>query len=177
MPRTGACAEYRTPASMTELNTDVVSMHNVSVIRSGNLLLDRIEWRVGTGERWVLLGPNGSGKTTLLSVAATYILPSCGKVTVLGRSVGRVDVRELRSRIGIVSASLEPRIPPQLHVIDVVVAGASGATAPWWDVPAKANLDRAVELIDLVGCSHLRDRRFDLLSSGESQRVALSLVP
>jgi iron complex transport system ATP-binding protein len=159
---------------MTDSDGEVIGIHGVSVVRSGNLLLDDVEWRVRNGERWVLLGPNGSGKTTLISVAATYLWPSRGRVSILGQAVGSVDVRQLRTRIGIVSASLEVRIPPQLSALDVVVAGATGATAPWWDRPAQGARQRAVERLDLVGCAALRDRRFELLSSGERQRVQIA---
>ena len=149
-------------------------MNGVSVIRSGSLLLDGIEWRVGTGERWVLLGPNGSGKTTLVSVAATYLWPSRVTVSVFGQAVGTVSLRELRKQIGVVSASLGMRIPPQLIALEVVVAGANGVIAPWWDRPARATMDRAAALLALVGCTALRNRPFELLSSGERQRVQIA---
>ena len=159
---------------MTVPDGEVVGIRGVSVIRSGNLLLDGVDWRIGRGERWVLLGPNGSGKTTLVSIASTYMWPSRGSVSLLGNVVGAVDVRELRRHIGIVSASLEDRIPPQLTARDVVVAGATGAIVPWWDRPARATEEKAAALLDLVGCSALRDRRFELLSSGERQRVQIA---
>lgn len=157
-----------------KLNGEVVGIHGVSVIRAGTALLDVIEWHVARGERWVVLGPNGSGKTTLISVAATYLWPSRGSVSVLGRAVGAVDVREVRKRIGLVSASLQARIPPQLTGLDVVVAGATGAIAPWWDRPGRDTQDRAAELLDGVGCGAIKDRRFELLSSGEKQRVQIA---
>ena len=153
---------------------EVISIRGVSVIRSGSRLLDGVDWAVRDGERWVLLGPNGSGKTTLVSVAATYLWPSLGTVSVLGGAVGSVDVRELRRRIGIVSASLEVRIPPQLTAVEIVVAGATGATAPWWDRPSAQTRELAAERLELVGCAELRDRRFELLSSGERQRVQIA---
>ena len=157
----------------------VVALRGVSVIRSGNLLLDAVDWRIGRGERWVLLGPNGSGKTTLIAVASTYIWPSRGEVAVLGSAVGSVDVRELRRRIGVVSASLEQRIPGQISAFEVVLAGATGATAPWWDRHSRPARQKAAEMLELVGCSALAERRFELLSSGERQRVqiARSLMP
>ena len=37
----------------TSADGEVVGVHGVSVMRSGNLLLDGIDWRVGAGERWV----------------------------------------------------------------------------------------------------------------------------
>jgi iron complex transport system ATP-binding protein len=164
---------------MTAVDGAVVDLRGVSVIRSGKLLLDGIDWRIEQGQRWVLLGPNGSGKTTLISVAATYLWPSRGEVAVLGGVVGSVDVRELRRRIGIVSASLEHRIPGQIGAFEVVLAGATGAIAPWWDRHSKSARDKAAEMLELVGCSDLAERRFDLLSSGERQRVqiARALMP
>jgi iron complex transport system ATP-binding protein len=154
--------------------TEVLGIHGVSVLRSGTALLDAVEWSVDDGERWVLLGPNGSGKTTLISVAATYLWPSRGSVSVLGQDVGKVDVRELRKRIGLVSASLQARIPPQLTALDVVVAGATGAIAPWWDRHGRDSQEEAARQLDLVGCAAIKDRRFELLSSGEKQRVQIA---
>jgi len=154
--------------------TEVVGIHDVSVFRSGTALLDAVEWQVNRGDRWVVLGPNGSGKTTLISVAATYLWPSRGRVSILGQAVGTVDVRELRKRIGLVSASLQARIPPQLTALDVVVAGATGAIAPWWDRHGRDTEKHAAELLDVVGCGSIRDRRFELLSSGEKQRVQIA---
>ena len=162
----------------------VVDLRGISVIRSGNLLLENVDWRVETGQRWVLLGPNGSGKTTLMSVASTYLWPSRGSVSILGDEAGpgathglpagSTDVRDLRRRIGIVSAALEPRIPGQLTAYEVVLAGATGATAPWWDRHGRKARGRAEEVLELVGCSGVRERRFELLSSGERQRVQIA---
>jgi iron complex transport system ATP-binding protein len=159
---------------MTLPSLPVLDLNEVTILRSGNRLLDSVGWRVEPGQRWVLLGPNGSGKTTLISVAATYLTPSRGSVSILGESVGAVDVRELRKRIGLVSAALQARIPDELKARDVVVAGATGATAPWWDRPALETKDRALRMLETVGCLPLADRRFELLSSGEKQRVQIA---
>jgi iron complex transport system ATP-binding protein len=152
----------------------ILDLRGIFVVRSGNLLLDGVDWRVEAGQRWVLLGPNGSGKTTLVSVASTYLWPSRGSVSILGGAGGSADVRDLRRRIGIVSAALEPRIPAQLTAREVVLAGASGATAPWWDRHGRKAERRTEEVLDLVECSRLGDRRFELLSSGERQRVQIA---
>lgn len=162
-----------------EFGTEVIAMEGVSVLRGRSTLLRDVTWHVHAGERWVLLGPNGSGKTTLISVAATYLWPSRGSVQVLGQTLGGIDVRELRRRIGIVSASLEARIPSEIAAIRVVLAGATGATAPWWDRHDAATARKAEELLALVGCTELAGRRFELLSSGERQRIqiARALMP
>jgi iron complex transport system ATP-binding protein len=159
---------------MIERDGAVVDLRGVSVIRAGATLLDAVDWRIERGERWVLLGPNGSGKTTLIAVASTYMWPSRGEVAILGQAVGTVDVRELRKQIGIVSAALEARIPGQISALEVVLAGATGAIAPWWDRHSVRARNKAAETLELVGCAALVDRRFELLSSGEKQRVQIA---
>jgi len=84
----------------------VFRLEGVSVVRNGTALLDDIWWEVGAGQRWALLGPNGSGKTTLLRVVGSSLWPTRGVVELLGERLGRVDMRELRRRIAVVSASI-----------------------------------------------------------------------
>ena len=96
------------------MNSEVIRLENVSVVRGGIPLLDDISWSVGAGERWALLGPNGSGKTTLLKVVGSALWPTRGVVEILGERLGRVDMRELRSRIAVVSASVGRTLRPEL---------------------------------------------------------------
>ncbi len=152
----------------------IVELQDVSVTRSGRSILGGVSWTVRDGERWAVLGPNGSGKTTLISIVATYLWPSRGSVTILGQRIGHVDVRQLRRGIAITSAAIAANIPPQLSAREVVLAGATGALAPWWDVQSAEAIVRAGELLDLVGCAVLADRPFELLSSGERQRVQIA---
>ena len=84
----------------------VIDVEHATVTRSGTDLIRDISWRVELDERWVVLGPNGAGKTTLLSLAAARVHPSQGRVAVLGERVGRVDLAELRTRIGLATVSL-----------------------------------------------------------------------
>src|SRR5207344_1522226 len=94
--------------------TAVLRLTDVGIRREGRWILDGVDWTIQPGQRWVIVGPNGSGKTTLLRVAATYLWPSRGTVDVLGARIGTVDARELRRRIGFVSAALAAEIDPGL---------------------------------------------------------------
>ena len=110
----------------------VVRLTGVGVRREGRWILDGVDWTVRAGERWAIVGPNGSGKTTLLQIAATYLWPSRGTVEVLGARIGTVDARELRRRIGFVSAALAAEIDGGLAAADVVMSARHAALAPWW---------------------------------------------
>ena len=78
-------------------------------------VLHHVDWQVGPGERWVVLGPNGSGKTTLFELASGYLHPTRGTVDILGHRLGRVDVRRLREHIGLVSTAVAKKLVPAHH--------------------------------------------------------------
>ncbi len=157
----------------------VLRLSSVAVRRSGTTILGPIDWTIGAGERWVLLGPNGSGKTTLLQVAATVLWPSEGTVEVLGERIGAVDARELRRRVGYTSQALAVAIPPDLTPFDVVVTARAAALAPWWHRFSDDDRDRAAAHLERLGVLGLAGRRFGTLSTGERQRVliARALMP
>src|SRR2546423_407354 len=50
----------------------------------GQPVLAGVDWQVGPGERWVVLGANGSGKTSLLRLAGGWLFPTTGTLDVLG---------------------------------------------------------------------------------------------
>ena len=157
----------------------VLRLAAVAVHRAGATILGPIDWTVGRGERWVLLGPNGSGKTTLLQVAATMLWPSEGAVEVLGQRIGGIDARALRRRVGYASQALAAAIPSELTPLEVVVSAREAALAPWWHRFGTDDLDRAAGLLDRLGVGPLAGRRFSTLSTGERQRVqiARALMP
>jgi iron complex transport system ATP-binding protein len=63
--------------------------------------LGPIDFQIRSGERWVILGPNGAGKSTLMNILATRIFPTKGVVKILEQEMGKVDLFELRTRIGV----------------------------------------------------------------------------
>jgi len=151
-----------------------VYLRGVSVVRGGNRLLDGIDLDVEEGDRWVVLGPNGAGKTTLLQVLAARLQPSTGTVGLLGQRLGAVDVFELRPRIGLSSAVLADAIPPQEVVRDVVVTASYAVVGRWRELYEEVDEERARDLLEALGVSHLADRRFATLSEGERKRVQIA---
>ena len=109
----------------------VLELSDVSVVRDGNTILDSITWAVDSEERWVVLGPNGAGKTTLLSVASASIHPTSGTAHILDEVLGKVDLFELRPRIGFASTALARRVPGSETVLDVVLTAAYSVTGRW----------------------------------------------
>jgi iron complex transport system ATP-binding protein len=138
------------------------------------LLLDDVDWRVAPGEQWAVLGPNGAGKSTLLAVAAGLRHPSRGAVRILGERVGRVDLRELRARIGYLDLKLETAFPLRRTALEVTLTGATGSIALLPERLHPADRERAIGLLHTFGCARVVDHAFASCSQGERRRVLLA---
>jgi iron complex transport system ATP-binding protein len=152
----------------------VLELSDVSVVRDGNTILDSISWVVDSEERWVILGPNGAGKTTLLSIASASIHPSSGVARVLDDTLGKVDVFELRPRIGFASTALARRVPASETVLDVVLTAAYSVTGRWNEQYDDIDTRRARRVLAEWKLDHLEGRRFGSLSDGEQKRVQIA---
>lgn len=154
----------------------LLRMTDVSFVRDGRTILESVDWTVHRGERWIVLGPNGAGKSTLLRLASTYALPTRGRVDVLGRRVGGVDLRSLRPRIGYHSPSLARSVAGNATALDAVITATDAALRRWRQSYPPERWRRAEELLATVGCASQRDAAFRILSEGERQRVLLARV-
>jgi iron complex transport system ATP-binding protein len=162
-------------ADPSAINPDlVIALEKVTVIRSRTNLVRDITWRVELDERWVVLGPNGAGKTTLLNLAAARLHPSQGTVHVLGERLGRVDLNELRTRIGLSSATLGERVPPDETVLNVVMTASWSVVGRFIESYDPVDAARARALLDQLGIAGLADREFGTLSEGERKRTQIA---
>jgi iron complex transport system ATP-binding protein len=167
---------FTTGSDTTAPSTDdlVVRMADVAVRRGDAMLLSGVDWAVELDERWVVLGPNGAGKTTLLRLAAAELHPSSGVVEVLGERLGRVNVFELRTRIGLSSAALGLRVPPDELVRDVVVSAGYAVLGRWRESYDPQDTGRADELLGQLGLRSLALRPYGTLSEGERKRTLIA---
>ncbi|MFN0029445.1 MAG: ABC transporter ATP-binding protein [Acidimicrobiales bacterium] len=176
MPETAVppTADTADTAHAADTADPVVELSGIRFRRGDRDLLSDVNFRLGAGERWVLLGPNGAGKTTLIRVAALFEFPTEGRIDILGHRAGRVDLRQLRPRIGFNSPALTDLLRPQLTPLDIVTSALHGSLVPWWSRATDADRALAAEQLDRVGCAALAGQAYGTLSSGERQRVLLA---
>ncbi|MFT4258920.1 ABC transporter ATP-binding protein [Microbacterium sp.] len=147
---------------------------DVIVRREGRNIIDHVTWQVRDDERWAVLGPNGAGKTTLLQLADTLIHPTAGTVTVLGETLGRTDVFEVRPRIGFASSAMAKRIPRDETVLNSVLTAAYSVLGRWNEEYEGIDERRAMRVLADWKLDHLAERLFGTLSDGEQKRVQIA---
>nr|WP_162299333.1 ABC transporter ATP-binding protein [Mycobacteroides abscessus] len=160
---------------MAEIDPDLLlDFRDVLLRRNRKVLVGPVTWSVELDERWVVLGPNGAGKTSLLRIAAAMEHPTSGYAAILGERLGRVDVAELKSRIGLSSAALAQRIPDNEVVRDLVVSAGYAVLGRWREEYEEIDTARAVDMLETLGAEHLSDRTYGTLSEGERKRVLIA---
>ncbi len=147
---------------------------DVVVRREGRNIIDHVTWQVDDDQRWVILGPNGAGKTTLLQLADTLMHPTAGTVTVLGETLGRTDVFEVRPRIGFASSAMAKRVPRDETVLNTVLTAAYSVLGRWNESYEDIDERRALRVLADWRLDHLADRTFGTLSDGEQKRVQIA---
>ncbi|MCW6008154.1 ATP-binding cassette domain-containing protein [Micromonospora sp. CPCC 205371] len=133
--------------------------------RYGSLVaLDRIDLRIGEGERHALIGPNGAGKTTLLDLVAGAARPDGGRIWVAGRDVTRLGPAR-RARLGVGRIHQRPAAWPSLSTLDnIAVAGARRCGGYRRTLPAARQLLSAHGLPDVTAAqlSHGQRRQLEI---------------
>jgi iron complex transport system permease protein len=123
------------------------------------------------GEVLALLGPNGGGKTTLLKTLLGTLKPRAGGVTVGGRALALISLRERAKLIAYV---------PQLHVptfaftVETVVLMGRSAHGNLFSRPSAHDRDVAARVLAQFGIAHLAPRPYTMISGGERQLVLLA---
>ncbi len=128
-----------------------------------------VDLKIESGELIALLGPSGSGKTTLLRAIAGLEFADRGQILFGGRDASSLSVQARRAGFVFQHYALFRH----MSVLDNVAFGLR--CKPRRERPARAQIERrALELLDRVQLSELRDRLPDQLSGGQRQRVALA---
>lgn len=152
----------------------VLQLEDVSLKREGKWILQNVNWEIKKGEHWVLFGLNGAGKTAILNILNAYYFPTKGRVTVLGNEFGKTYLGEkLRKQIGFVSSSLQEKFHPGDNAFEVVLSGAF-ASIGLYETPTDDIRQKAISLLESLGCISYANRNYETLSQGEKQRVLIA---
>jgi iron complex transport system ATP-binding protein len=154
----------------------VLDFRNATVYRDQTRVFDRLSLTVAIGEHTVILGPNGAGKSTLLKLLSRDIYPLAQDdchVRLFGSEQG--SVWDLRAQLGIVSNDLQHIYSPAATGLHVALSGYFSSIGVWQHQEYSAGqLAHARQLLANLSVTHLADRPFGAMSTGEQRRCLLA---
>ena len=135
------------------------------------VVLDGVDLEIEAGSFVAVLGHNGSGKSTLAKHLNAVLLPSGGKVYVLGMdTVDERDLLDIRRTVGMVFQNPDNQIVANVVEEDVAFAPEN------LGVPSDEIRRRVDDALKAVGMYEYREHAPHLLSGGQKQRVAIAGV-
>jgi ABC-type multidrug transport system fused ATPase/permease subunit len=137
----------------------------------GRPVLEDVSLEVKPGETIALIGATGAGKSTLVNLIPRFFDPWQGRILVDGHDVRDVSLRDLRSRIAVVSQ--EPFLLP-LSVAENIAYGKPGAARD--EIIRAARAAHAQAFIEKLseGYDTVLGERGATLSGGERQRLSIA---
>lgn len=134
-------------------------------------LFDNISFTVETNEVMGILGPNGVGKTTLLRCILSLLKWREGHTSIDGEVVTGKKQNTVWDKIGYVPQSSGTKF--SYSVMDMVLMGRT-SHMKIYSTPSHNDYDIAYRCLEQVGVTHLRNKRCNEISGGESQLVLIA---
>jgi ABC-2 type transport system ATP-binding protein len=142
-----------------------VTLESVTVAYGSNTALRDVTASFPAGAVG-LLGPNGAGKSTMIKSLLGFLVPSRGRLRVLGLDVAEAPL-DIRARVGYMPES-DGHIPGMNAVSFVAYCGELAG------LPRVDAMQRAHEVLFYVGLGEARYRNVETYSTGMKQRIKLA---
>jgi iron complex transport system ATP-binding protein len=151
----------------------MISTHGLSLKAGARTLVDKLDWTVGAGECWCVIGRNGAGKSTLMRTLAGLREPDAGSVRVDGRALAEWPLDELARKRAYLPQSRSDAF--SYRVLETVLAARHPYHGQrYWE----GSDDHAIAMSALASMevAELAQRDVRSLSGGERQRVAIAAM-
>ena len=125
-----------------------------------------------------IIGPSGTGKSTFIRCINRLVEPTAGSISFEQQDLVRLDrasLRRARRHIGMVFQ--EYNLVERLTVMENLLTGRLGYVSAWnaWRRKyPQEDIDRAFDLLEIVGLRGFENQRADSLSGGQRQRVGIA---
>lgn len=153
----------------------LIELCNVSIMRGEQVVIRDMNLRIEVGEHVAILGPNGCGKSTLVRTLAREFYPlqrPGSSMRLFGQEVW--NVFELWSLLGIVSNHF-PTPSRSLTGRELVIGSFFSSVGVWPHHHVTREMeDRADAALAQIEATHLANRDFEELSSGETRRILIA---
>jgi iron complex transport system ATP-binding protein len=164
-------------------NNAILNLHNATVYRGNNKVLDNFSVSIKRGQHTAIIGPNGSGKSTFIQLLTSQLYPTASEddqpaIQLFGKT--RWNVEELRKNIGIVSSDLQYGIRNNLSGgritgRDVVLSGCFSSMQLFGHQRITDDMRAAADhALASIEASRLSRQLFNEMSAGEARRVLIA---
>ncbi len=153
--------------------THIFQAEQVTSGYDNKTILHDISVTIPSNQISIIIGANGCGKSTLLKTMARLIKPTSGQVTLDGKSIHKIQPKQLAKVLGLLPQS--PIVPEGITVADLVGRGRfpHHTFLKGW---TKKDYEAVAEAMEIMNITEFADRHIDELSGGQRQRVWIAMA-
>ena len=139
-----------------------------------------VSFRLEPGARHALIGPNGAGKTTLINLLTGVLVPTEGRISLLGEDITTLAPHKRVAR-GLVRTfqinQLFDSMTP-LETLALVVSQHQGISSQWWRPlgSTKAVTERASQLIEQFHLGDVAQQQTKFMAYGKRRLLEIAIA-
>jgi len=146
----------------------------------GLVAVDDVSLQVQRGSTHAIIGPNGAGKTTFFNLLSGIYKPTQGTILFNGRDITHVPLHQ-RVHLGMARSFQITNIFPNLTVLENVRVAAQALGHVNFRFFRRADgykryIQRASDVLDLVGLSHAVGLPATVLPHGDKRKLELAIL-
>lgn len=151
----------------------------------GLTAVNNVDFTIEKGQITAIIGPNGAGKSTFFNLISGFYPPTSGTVIFDGQDITKVPPYNI-AKLGMARTFQTTNLFETSTVLDNVIVGYRLRTksrlfdavfrTPREKREEKEALEKAIEVLDFVGLTHLANRQVALISQEAKKRVAFALA-
>lgn len=149
----------------------------------GLTAVNNVDMYIDENEIVGLIGPNGAGKTTLFNMVTGMYTPTSGKLLYMGKDITGLKPYRITDA-GIARTFQNIRLFPMMTALENVLIGLHTRTSSTvFDSifktkkhrkEEKENIERAIEILTMVGLKHKKDEYSKNLPYGEQRKLEIA---
>ena len=156
----------------------MLEVRNVTRVFGNKIAVDRVSFSIDRPAFVGIIGRSGAGKSTFLRMMNRLTDATDGEILVDGTNVltyRGADARAWQSRCAMIFQQFN--LVPRLDVVSNVLHGKlnqASTLATMFNLWSKADISRAIDILDRLGIAEQAPKRAEALSGGQQQRVAIA---
>ena len=146
-----------------------LKVNNIEFAYNSTPVLENISMELDRSEILGIVGPNGTGKSTLIRCIDRILKPRQGSILLDEHDITKMNRMEIAKKMGYVPQSTTRVFPAS--VIDTVLMGRRPHLG--WK-SSEEDLDKVLEILELLGIVEFAMRDFNEISGGQQQKVLIA---